>query len=393
MGSGPEARVLELARAAGFDLAGIAPLRPPRDAGRFRDWLAAGFHGEMGWLERNAERIEDPRRVLSEGRSMLVVALAHSRPATALSDGARVARYATGRDYHNVMGKKLAALATELRRAGLARATRKVVDAGPLLERSHAAEAGVGFASKAANLLHPAFGPWFFLGEILLDVELEPTGAAPPAGSCGTCTACLDACPTGAIVEPGSVDARRCLSYLTIEHRGPIAPELRPELGPWVFGCDVCSEVCPWGRAAPDLGARFGRHPALAQGDDASQGLVAWLESRPEEFVERFHGSPLRRAGRAGLLRNAALVLGNRPSDRGQRALLHALDFDPSELVRGAAAWALGRGWKEEAAVRERLDRRRRSDPDAGVCREAERALGEFDAGPIPRGDSSTRGR
>ena len=251
----------------------------------------------------------------------------------------------------------------------------------------------MGFSSKAANLLHPSFGPWFFLGEILLDVELEPTGASPPAGSCGTCTACLDACPTGAIVAPGSVDARRCLSYLTIEHRGPIAPELRPELGDWVFGCDVCSEVCPWGRSAPDLARRFGRHPALAQGDEASQGLVAWLEAPAEGFVERFQGSPLRRAGRAGLMRNAALVLGNRPSDPGRRALLHALTFDPSELVRGAAAWALGHGWRGDVSTRDHLDRTRRRDPDPGVRREAEEALGEFDAGPKPRGDPSTRGR
>jgi len=333
---------LELAREAGFDLAGIAPLGPPPDGERFAAWLDRGDHADMAWLERNRERIRDPRALLG-GRpgSLLVVGLSHARAGAALADGARVARYAAGRDYHNVMGGMLRKLRNRLLAAGVLAdtdPTRRIVDAGPLLERSHAARAGLGFLSKAANLLHPDFGPWFFLGELVLPIELEPT-SSPPAGSCGTCTACLDACPTGAIVEPGRVDARRCISYHTIENRGRIPRELRPDHGAWVFGCDVCSEVCPWGSEAEPT-ARFGDHAALREGS-----LVRWLELRDEaEFRARFEGSPLSRAGRAGLARNAAIVLGNgEPSDEGRGVLLRALRDDPSPIVRETAAWALAR--------------------------------------------------
>ena len=184
--STPAETALEVARRVGFDLAGLAPLRPPRDAGRFEQWLSAGHHADMDWLERNRDRITDPRALLG-GRSgtMLVVGLAHARAAVELPGGGRVARYAAGRDYHNVLGRLLRKLRRGLIEAGLlaeSDRTRSVVDAGPVLERSHAAEAGLGFPSKAANLLHPRFGPWFFLGEILIPTELEPTGA-PPAGS------------------------------------------------------------------------------------------------------------------------------------------------------------------------------------------------------------------
>ena len=374
----PTQRVLELAREAGFDLAGIAPLGPPRDAERFRTWLAQGRHGGMDWMERGAACTTDPRRLLEGGRSILVVGLAHSRPAFALGDGARVARYAAGRDYHNVVGKRLRSLARRLRAEGLAGEWRKAVDATPLLERSHAAEAGLGFLSKAANLLHPAFGPWFFLGELLLDAELEPTADAP-AGSCGTCTACIDVCPTGAIHAPGAVDARDCLSYLTIEHSGPIPAERRGDLGPWAFGCDLCSEVCPFGRDAPDLGERFGVHRALAEDAESAGagggGLVSWIEIGEEELDARFGGSALRRPGREGLARNAAIVLGNRPTDGGRRTLLRALSFDPSAVVRGAAAWALGRGHGADAGVHAALDRAARGDSESAVQREARAAL------------------
>jgi epoxyqueuosine reductase len=227
----------------------------------------------------------------------------------------------------------------------------------PLLERSHAATAGLGFESKAANLLHPDFGPWFFLGEVLLEDELEPT-TAPAPGSCGTCRACIDACPTAAIVEPGTVDARRCISYHTIESAEPVPHALRPELGTWAFGCDVCSEVCPWGHDAGDLAARFGTHPAIAE-----HGLVEWLELGPG-LAERLAGSPLQRAGRASLARNAAIALGNAPQEGGRRALLHALSFDPSALVREAAAWGLARGHGADTGVRAALDGALRREPD-----------------------------
>ena len=367
----PEDIVLELAREAGFDLAGLAPLAPPPDAERFERWLEAGHNADMTWLERQRERIVDPRRVLPEGRTLLVVGLAHSRAAVELPGGGRVARYAAGRDYHNVIGRMLRKLARRLGELGLAGRSRAIVDAGPLLERSHAAEAGLGFASKAANLLSPRFGPWFFLGELLLDAELEPTSkpasaepgarAAPALGSCGTCTACIDACPTQAIAAPGLVDARRCISYHTIENRGYVPRELRAAFGPWAFGCDVCSEVCPWGARAPDLAERFGEHAAASE-----HGLVEWLEYGAE-FPAALRGSPLQRPRRAGLARNAAIALGNAPSERGARALLRALTFDPAALVREAAAWALARAHAHEPGVRAAVETAARSEPDAAA--------------------------
>jgi epoxyqueuosine reductase len=335
--------VLQMALEAGFDMAGITPLGPPRAAERFRSWLRAGHHADMNWLVENEERILDPRLSLEGGKSLLVVGLAHSRAPCSLPGGGRVARYAAGRDYHNVLGRKLRRLAGALRARGLLGQWRKVVDAGPLLERSHGAEAGLGFESKAANLLAPRFGPWFFLGELLVDRELEPT--VPSPGSCGTCRACLSACPTQAIVEPGVVDARRCLSYHTIENRGAIPQRLRAALGEWIFGCDVCSEVCPLGAEAPDLGSRFGLHPALAR-----SSIAGWLTLGPAEFRAQFAGSPLQRPGRDGLLRNVALVLGNRPSEEGRRALTMALE-DPSPRVREAAFSALVSGHGREAGV------------------------------------------
>ncbi|MFT5049434.1 MAG: epoxyqueuosine reductase [Chlamydiales bacterium] len=351
---------IEMARAEGFDLAGIAPLAPPAAAGHFEEWLAAGHHGSMDYLERNRERIVDPRRILPDGKSMLVLGMGHSRPPLALADGARVARYAAGRDYHNLIGKKLKKLGRRLQEAGLVERSRGIVDAGPVLERSHAASAGLGFESKAANLLNREFGPWFFIAEILLDREMEPSSELE-TGSCGTCTACIDACPTVAILEPGVVDSRLCISYQTIENRAAIPHELRASIGDWAFGCDICSEVCPWGRKAPDLQERFGQHEALR---DASP--IDWLIER-EGFPERFQGSPLRRPGRVGLARNSAIVLGNRPSDPGRAALMTALEADPSAQVREAAAWGLTQGHRDESGVLAALDRAVAREVDDGA--------------------------
>lgn len=349
--------VLERALAAGFDLAGLTPVEPPHRAAEFRRWLAAGRHGEMDYLREFEPRITAPQEHLPWARTLLVVGLAHSRPAVTTPDGARVARYAAGRDYHNVVGKKLKLLARDLKRDGIVRDFRKVVDAGPLLERAHAARAGIGFESKAANLLHPRFGPWFFLGELVLDTELEPT-PLPPAGSCGTCTACLDACPTQAIRAPGEVDATRCISYLTIEHPGRIAAELRPALADWVFGCDVCSEVCPWGHRAPDLSTRFGTHAAVE-----GEGVFGWLRSelRPEGALL---GSPLQRAGRERLQRNGLLFYGNHPRDGVRPILLATLEHSPSPILRDAAAWSLARAHGRDRGVRAALDSARAREPD-----------------------------
>ncbi len=352
---------LEIAHEVGFDLAGVAPLRPPAAAQRFREWLAAGRHAGMAWLERQRERILDPESQLRGGRSILVLGLSHARGAVRLAGGGRVARYAAGRDYHNRVRKLLRKLAGRLRAAGLGGRARSVVDSGPLFERSHAAEAGLGFESKAANLLHPRYGPWFFLGELLLDAELAPT-PGPPPGSCGTCTACLDACPTGALVAPGVLDARLCISYHTIESRAPVPEPLRERLGGWAFGCDVCSEVCPWGlHPAPGEAAGLGTHGAVERLD-----LADWLATPAAAFEERFRASAFLRPGRAGLARNAALALAWAPSERGRDALLAALE-DPAPLVREAAGWSLARAHGADAGARAALERAlaREADPAA----------------------------
>jgi len=316
----------------------------------------------MGYLERGRAATLDPRSQWPEGKSLLVVGLGHSRPALHLPGGGRIARYAAGRDYHNVISKMLGRLRRALLREGLASPGSGFVDATPLLERSHAAEGGLGAPSKAANLLDVRLGPWFFLGELILDLDLSPTPAPSRLPSCGTCTACIDACPTGAILEPGKVDATRCISYHTIEHRGLVSHDLRSQAGEWAFGCDICSEVCPWGSKAPDLSGRFGTRPSFEEGASPEGTLVDLLVAGAEEsddtgHRERWRGSPLRRPGREGLARNAAIVLGNRPTGAGLDALVTSLERDPSPTVRAAAAWALTAAHLEDAGVRASLDR------------------------------------
>ncbi|MCH2102876.1 MAG: tRNA epoxyqueuosine(34) reductase QueG [Planctomycetes bacterium] len=353
----------EHAREVGFDLFGVAPAAPPREGARFEAWLEAGHHADMDWLARNRDRILDPRLTLPEARSVVVLGLGHSREPVELPGGGRVARYAAGRDYHNVMGRMLRKLARRLADAGFTGPARQIVDAGPLLERSHAAQAGLGFQSKAANLLHPEFGPWFFLAELLIAEELEPTNA-PTYGSCGTCTACLDACPTDALLQPGVLDSARCISYQTIENKGPIPPEMHESIGEWVFGCDICSEVCPWGNDAPDLSERFGLHDALRD-----RPLITWLED-PVPFKERYQGSPLQRPKRAGLARNAAIVLGNIGDSSSQGVLLRALSFDPDALVREAAGHSLARAFGEDVETQRALEEASSAEQDARVQRE-----------------------
>lgn len=369
-------RALELAHEVGFDLAGIAPCAPPPDAARFDAWLERGLHAGLGYLAKERDRIVDPRRLLPSGKSILVVGFAHSRPpvdlgARGLAGGGRVARYAAGRDYHNRMLKMLRKLARRLKTEGLGDLRRPVADAGPVLERSHAARAGIGFASKAANLLHPTFGPWFFLGELLLDSELEPTGI-PPNGSCGTCRACIDACPTQAILEPGLIDAGRCLSYHTIESSELAPRAIRAQTGPWAFGCDVCSEVCPWGQRAPDLAAKWGDSPSLLEG-----GLLRWLAER-QELPDWADATALRRPHRAGLARNAAIALAHAPSEAGRDGLLRALENDPSAMVRASAAWALGRAHAGDQGVAARIEACAAREHDHPAAADMRETLGEL---------------
>lgn len=296
--------VKERAQELGFDRVAVAAARPPEHAAAFERWLEAGHAGDMRYLERGRAPRLDPGRLLPGWRSVIAVALNYA-PAGDDPAWRGVARYARGRDYHRVIRPRLHALKDVLRSAGGEEVrSRASVDTSAVLERSLAASAGLGWIGKNANLIAPGLGSYFFIGIVLTTAVLTPDAALPDR--CGTCTACLDACPTGAFVAPYTLDARRCVSYLTIEHRGDIDRSLHAGMGDWLFGCDVCQEVCPWNRHAPPA-----RDPALRPGEPpgAIESLIGLSE---DEFRERFRGSALKRARRVGLVRNARIVAANR---------------------------------------------------------------------------------
>ena len=329
LGSVVKARAREL----GFDRVAIGPAEPPEHGDALEAWLDAGYAGTMDYLDRGrAERL-DPARLLPGCRSVVAVAMSYNPGSSSDEDWNPVSRYARGRDYHDVIRPRLVELAEFIRSAAGGRiASRAAVDTSAVLERDLAARAGLGWIGKNTNLLTPSLGSYFFIGIVLTTVELPFDQAEPDR--CGTCTACLDACPTRAFVAPYVLDARRCISYLTIEHRGDIADELAGQIGEWLFGCDVCQEVCPWNRKAEP-----GHEPAL--GPSGSLGaLETLLELDPQAFRARFRGSAITRTRRAGLLRNAAIVLANRGERRAAGVLGRALDDDDA-VVRHAAAWAL----------------------------------------------------
>ena len=346
----PEAlRDLVIARARhhGFHRVGVVPVEPARRHALYRDWLAAGHHGEMDYLatdEHLAGRA-DPRALLSGARTVVVVALAYGKDAPPAPPGALVgliARYARGTDYHLVVRDKLARLTAELEAAlGRAVGHRVCVDSAPVAERELAEQAGLGFVAKNTMVIAPGLGSYVVLGELLLDVELAPTEVPSRGGKgCGECRACLDACPTGAFVDAYVLDARRCISYLTIEHHGPIPVALRARMGTMIFGCDRCQEVCPYNAAAPD---RHPPAPALTPRDreHATPDLLALATigaNQLRQFVKR---TALRRVDRRRLLRNVAVALGNSGEPRAAPAAI-ALLAHPEALVRGHAAWALG---------------------------------------------------
>ncbi|MDR7439423.1 MAG: tRNA epoxyqueuosine(34) reductase QueG [Armatimonadota bacterium] len=343
------------ARELGFDLVGIAWAQPLQEHTEpLRAWLDRGMHGTMAYVARHAESALDPTRAWPEVRSVVVVGLAYRWDPPDPEDGrprGRVSCYAWGEDYHRVMERKLRRLCADLRGRG-ARLARPYVDTGPTLDRAWAQRAGIGWFGKNTLIITRAgHGSYVFLGEVFTDLELEPD---PPArGSCGACRICLDRCPTGAIVAPYVVDARRCISYLTIEHRGWIPRHLRSLIGTWVFGCDVCQDVCPHNvLVRKDLHAEF-----APRRDVACPDLIELLHLDEETYRERFRASAIKRAGRQGLRRNAAVALGNLRDPRTVPALAEALvDQDP--VVRGHAAWALGRigGPEAERALRARLE-------------------------------------
>jgi epoxyqueuosine reductase len=362
-------RALEL----GFDLVGIAPAERPAHADFYLDWLSRGYAGAMTYLSRAdaVERRLDPSAALPGARSIIAVAINYyNADLGPLNDAARfeIARYARGTDYHTVFEEKLQQLAESLRElCGDGTRTRSYVDYGPVLERDHAQRAGLGWIGKNTVLINPTIGSYLLLGEILTDAELEPDEPFLP-DHCGTCERCIEACLTGAIVAPRELDARLCISYLTIELRGPIPRELRPLIGNRIFGCDICQEVCPWNREAPAT-----REPRFQPRDDLTGPDLIRLGSLSEaEFGDRYSDTALERARRRSFLRNVAVALGNWGDPAAVPALVRSLN-DDEPLVRGHAAWALGRVATPEAcsALRERLQ----IEDDDGVGEEIQLAL------------------
>lgn len=331
-------RAIEL----GFDDCRFASAIPLEGAGRLHRWLAGDLHAGMAWMARNAAKRGDPSLVLPGVRTVISLAASHPSDADPCVPGAPldargiIARYARGVDYHTVLLEPLKTLGQFVRELGGPQ-TRclEYVDTGPVLERELAGRAGIGFAGKHTQLISPRLGNWFFLAEILTTLELLPD--ATGRNRCGRCTRCLDACPTRAIVEPFTLDSRRCISYLTIEHKGSIPVELRPAIGNRVFGCDSCLEACPWNRFAREgriMRRHWQAHPAPR--------LLDLLEMDDPGFRARFAGTPVERTGRQRMRRNACVAIGN----TGDRAFLSPLEKavnEPDPLVQEHAAWALER--------------------------------------------------
>ena len=343
-----EESIREFARGLGFSLVGIAPATPADGFERLREWLDRGYAGEMRYMHSQAAARREPVSILPAVRSVIMVAMDYGHRhegRTALNAGlevpvGKIARYAAGDDYHEVMWRKLGKLLEWLQSELPNCRGRAVVDTAPLLERDFARRAGLGWIGKNTMLINKRRGSYFFLGALLLDIELQ---ADPPhvSSHCGTCTACLDACPTDAFAGPGWLDSRRCISYLTIELRGSIPTALRPDMGDWLFGCDICQEVCPWNRHAT----------AQAETVDATE-ILGLTEA---EFREKYRGTAITRTKRRGLLRNAAIVLGNNGDERALPPLqLAAEDAEP--LVCEAAKWAIEQiEHRKEVGVRQRI--------------------------------------
>jgi epoxyqueuosine reductase len=324
--------IVARAKALGFDSCRIGKASAPAHAEEFRSWLREGAAGEMQWMERGAEKRCDPQQVLPGARSIIILALNYWQGTeTAPRTPGRIARYAWGDDYHDLMLEKLEQLSAFLTSLG---GTQKCyVDTGPVLERDHAAEAGIGWQGKSTMLIDPKLGTWFFLGEILTTLDLPSDQPQPPR--CGSCQRCITACPTGAITEPHRLDARRCISYLTIELKGSIPLELRPLIGDRIYGCDDCLDACPWNRFAA-----VSREAAFAAGPAVSMRLRDYLALDEAGFRGLFLRSPIKRIKRRGFLRNVCVALGN-VGDESDLAALEWAAIDPEPLIAEHAAWAI----------------------------------------------------
>jgi epoxyqueuosine reductase len=338
------------AQRLGFALSGVCPAVSPPGFARFQEWLDTGFAGEMRYLTDRAAAYEHPQHVLDGVRSILMLAMPYrtEEPGPLAPGQGRVSRYAWSHDYHELIWRRLDELAAWLSTQSMDCRVRGVVDTAPLLEREFAQLAGLGWVGKNTLLLNKDLGSWFFLAALLTDLELD-YDAPYAADHCGTCTACLDACPTDAFVAPYVLDARKCISYLTIELRTQIPESLRAGVGEWLFGCDVCQDVCPWNTR--EHNAAHTDEPALQPVEGMNPiDLIALFDLDEEAFRRRFRHTPLWRAKRRGLLRNAAIVLGNRPADAAIPAFMKGLS-DSEPLVREACAWALRQAQASQVSV------------------------------------------
>ncbi len=341
-----KAQLVAFARELGFDSCRVTACAPPTHAEEFRDWLKEGAAGEMSYMERCEEKRRDPQKVLPGARSIIVLALnywqgdAIAPKAFGASTG-RIARYAWGGDYHDVIAAKLDKIDNFLREFGGEQ--KCYVDTGPILERDHAAQAGIGWHGKSTMLIDERLGTWFFLAEILTTLELSPDPTT--RDRCGKCERCINACPTGAITAPHRLDARRCISYLTIELKGSIPLEFRPLIGDRIFGCDDCLDACPWNRFA-----KVSRESAFsAQRSTIGMELRDYLNLSDAEFRNLFRNSPIKRIKRRGFLRNVCVALGNVGTVEDLAALERAA-ADPEPLIAEHAAWATKRIYERCAA-------------------------------------------
>jgi len=360
------------ARRLGFGHSGVCPAVEPAGLVRFDQWLSAGYAGRMRYLPDRAEAYRHPRHVLQQARSILVLGMDYrtADPVQPVAGQGRVSRYAWGTaDYHDLIRQRLEQLAAFLRRQVPGAQARGVVDTEPLLERELGRLAGLGWIGKNTLLLTRRAGSWFFLSALLTDVQLD-YDRPYAADYCGNCRACLDACPTRAFVQPYVLDARRCVSYLTIELRESIPEDLREGLGHWLFGCDLCQEACPFNRRSTQS-----EEPAFEPREDTNpMDLVPLYDLDDEGFRRRFRHTPLWRSKRRGILRNAAIVLGNRPTGRATDALVRGLG-DGEPLVRGACAWALGKC--RNSRSKESLLRQLQRESDDEVQGEIKAALAD----------------
>jgi epoxyqueuosine reductase len=347
------------ARRLGFFKLGLAPATLLPTAGKFRSCLAQGLHGAMAYIERQAAKREDPRLVFPNARSVLVAAMNYCTGDALSADPlkGRISRYAWGDDYHSTVMARLRKLLEFIRSRESSAEGLCYVDTGPVMEKMWGAQTAIGWMGKHTNLISRDQGSWFFLGTILLNIELECD--SKEKDFCGKCTRCIRACPTGAIVAPYVLDSRLCISYLTIELRGPIPRNLRSLIGNRIYGCDDCQEVCPWNRFAVKTPERE-FYPREGNFMPELQQLVGMS---PEQFSRRFKNSSMRRVKRDGFIRNVVVALGNSRSHEAVAPLGMALQ-DESALVRSHAAWALGQIQDREATVALESARRREAHPN-----------------------------